>query len=104
MAKIADRFDLIDRQLALPAIRRFRDRHGFPHDQTYIDLMPIFVSAVCKVFKAMKHAGIGFNRFDARTYLAPFTSELEIDLGSHDFRQLRMRGWGAHDLIPIPVE
>ena len=104
MAKIAGRIELIDRRLALPAIRRFRDRHRFPDDQTYVDLMPIFVSAVCKVFKAMKHAGIGFNRFDARTYLAPFTSELEIDLGNHDFRQLRMRGWGALDLMPIPLE
>lgn len=104
MAKIASRFELIDRQLALPAIRRFRDRHRFPNDQAYVDLMPIFVSAACKVFNAMKHAGIGFNRFDARTYLTPFKSELEIDLGNHDFRQLRMRGWGPLDLVPIPVE
>jgi hypothetical protein len=102
--KIAGRFELIDRQLTLPAIRQFRALHRYPDDQTYVDLMPIFVSAVCKVFKAMKHAGIGFNRFDARTYLTPFTSELEIDLGTPGFRQLRMRGWGALDLVPVPVE
>lgn len=103
-AKIADRFRLIDFQLGLPAVRQFRCRHRYPDDQTYIDLMPIFVSAVSRVFKAMKAAGIGFNRFDARTYLAPFTSELEIDLGNHDFTQLRIRGLGTLDLTPVPTE
>ncbi|MBB4005597.1 hypothetical protein GGR03_004699 [Aurantimonas endophytica] len=51
----------------------------------------------------MKVAGIRFKGFDARTYLIPFTSELEIDLGSQNFKQLRLRGLGPLDLIPIPI-
>lgn len=101
--KAADRLKLIDHQLGLPEIRKFRSQHRYPDDQTYLDLLPIFVSAVCKVFKAMKVAGISFKGFDARTYLIPFTSELEIDLGRQNFKQLRLRGWGPLDLIPIPI-
>ncbi|MCI4591242.1 hypothetical protein MOK15_14220 [Sphingobium sp. BYY-5] len=103
-AKAIERRDLIDQQLGLPAIREFRSRHGFPVNQTYIDLMPIFVSATCKVFKAMEAAGIAFKGFDARTYRTPFTSELAIDLNKHEFSQLILRGWGPLDLIPVPVE
>jgi len=101
--KAADRLRLIDRQLGLPGIRRFRSQHRYPLDQTYLDLMPIFVSAVCKIFKVMKDAGISFKGFDAETYLIPFTSELEIDLDGHNFTELRLRGWGPLDLIPMPI-
>ncbi|MER8481362.1 hypothetical protein [Mesorhizobium sp. M1322] len=76
--KAADRFTLINSHLRLPVIRRFGSEHRYPEDQTYLDLTPIFVSAISKVFKAMKAADINFNEFDAQTYLAPFTSELEI--------------------------
>jgi hypothetical protein len=101
--KAVDRFTLIDSHLRLPVIRKFRSEHQYPEDQTYTDLMPIFVSAISKVFKAMKAADINCIGFDAQTYLAPFTSELEIDLGSQNFKQLRLRGWGPLDLIPTPI-
>lgn len=103
-AKAATRFSLIDSQLGLPAIRKFRSRHRYPDDQTYLDLVPICVSAICKVFKAMNAGGISFKDFDANTYLGPFTTEIAIDLSRHDLKQLRLRGWGPLDLIPIPIE
>ncbi|WP_180900504.1 hypothetical protein [Martelella soudanensis] len=101
--KAADRFTLVNTHLRLPVIRKFRSEHRYSEDQTYLDLMPIFVSAVSKVFKAMKAADINFNGFDAQAYLAPFTSEFEIDLGSLNFEQLRVRGWGPLDLIPTLI-
>lgn len=104
VTKAADRFVLIESQLGLPAIREFRSRHRYPDDQTYLDLGPIFVSAICRVFKAMIAAGINFRDFDASTYVGPFTTEIEVDLSSQDFKQLRLRGWGPLDLIPIPIE
>jgi len=103
-AKATTRFSLIDSQLGLPAIREFRSRHRYPDDQTYLDLVPICVSAICKVFKAMNAGGISFKDFDANTYLAPFTTEIAIDLSRQDLKQLRLRGWGPLDLIPIPIE
>ena len=97
------RFKLIYEGLALRDIRERASRERYPSDQVYLDLMPVFVSAVCKVFKAMKAANIGFIGFDAETYLEPFTSELEVDLASLEYRRLWLRGFGDIDLIPIPV-
>ncbi len=50
--KAADRFTLINTRLRLPMISKFRSEHRYPEDQTCVDLMPIFVSAVSKAFKA----------------------------------------------------
>ncbi|WP_230280465.1 hypothetical protein [Croceicoccus sp. Ery15] len=102
--KAAERFSLIDRQLRLPAIREFGSREGYPGDQVYLDLMPIFVSAVSKVFTRLSATGFKFRGFDAETYLVPFTTELQVDLADVKFAELRLRGWGPLDLIPIPIE
>ncbi|WWW34012.1 hypothetical protein V8017_12735 [Stenotrophomonas rhizophila] len=98
------RFSLIDSQLSLPPIRKYSSQHRYPGDQTYLDLVPICVSAIIRVFKAMKAADISFSDFDASTYIGPFTTEIAVDLSSQDFKQLRFRGWGPLDLIPMPVE
>lgn len=103
-AKATNRFTVIDSQLGLPEIRALHSHHRYPDDQVYLDLMPIFVSATCKVFKALKAGGIDFNGFDASTYLIPFMSELDIDLSSKKFSQLRLRGFGPLDLIPTPIK
>jgi hypothetical protein len=66
-----------------------------------LDLMPIFVSAVCKVFKAMKTAGIAFKGFDAETYAVPFTSEIEVDLGSPSLKRLRVGGFGPPVIVDV---
>lgn len=102
-SRAAKRFTLINEGLALPSIRERASRERYPSDQVYLDLLPVFVSAVCKVFKAMKAANIGFIGFDAATYLEPFTSEIEVDLANLEFKRLWLRGFGDIDLIPIPV-
>jgi len=56
-AKANNRFTIIDAQLGLPEIRALRSQHRYPNDQAYLDLMPIFVSATCKVFKVLKAEG-----------------------------------------------
>lgn len=95
------RLEVVNVQLGLSTIRERGLRDGYPKDQTYLDLMPIFVSAICKVFKTMKAAGVGFKGFDAETYMIPFTSELEVDLSSPAFKPVRLGGWGTLDLIPV---
>ena len=74
------RFSLIDRELALGGVRAEALRHRYPADQVYLDLMPVFMSAVARIFKAMKAAGVGFRGYDADVYSVPFTTEIEIDL------------------------
>lgn len=97
------RLEVVNNQLSLATIRERASRDRYPNDQTYLDLMPIFVSAVCKVFKAMKAAGIGFKGFDAETYATPFTSEIAVDLSHLEFKRLWLRGYGPLDLIPVPA-
>lgn len=55
-------------------------RQGFYADQIYLDVMPIYVSGVCRVFKALNDSGVKFKGFDAGVYLEPFTAEIEVDL------------------------
>jgi hypothetical protein len=43
--------------------------------------MPVFTSAVVRVFKAMKAAGVRFRGFDVEVYSRPFTDKIEIAHG-----------------------
>jgi len=90
--KVRQRFELIDGELALGAIRANATRERYPGDQVYLDLMPIFTSAVVRVFKAMKAIGIRFRGFDAEAYSVPFTTEIEVDLGRPTFQAFRVGG------------
>lgn len=86
------RFMLIERQLGLAAIRQKGSNERYPESQTYLNLIPIFTSATCRVFKAMRAAGIIFKGFDAGAYVEPFTTEIEVDLSSPTFTVLRIGG------------
>jgi hypothetical protein len=88
--KATVRFQIIRDQLALPVIWGRGARDGFGDNDIYLDLMPIFVSAVCKVFKAMKYAQFSFKGFDAETYMRPFTTELDIDIQNPRFKKIRL--------------
>lgn len=86
------RFTLIERQLGLTAIRRMGAIERYPKDQIYLDMVPIFTSAICRVFKAMKAADVAFKGYDARTYEKLFTSEIVVDLSSPTFTSSRIGG------------
>lgn len=101
--KANQRFETINSQLNLETIRERAKLDRYPEDQVYLDLMPVFVSAVCKIFKASKKAGLDFKGFDAETYEIPFVTELNVDLTSLDFKRLCLRGYGPTDFVPIPV-
>lgn len=83
--KARDRLSLIERDLALGVIRDRAIADRYPDDQVYVDLMPVFVSAACRVFKAMKAAGVRFRGDDAQTYVMPFTSEIDVDLRTPNY-------------------
>jgi hypothetical protein len=93
------RLKVIDLELKLPAIRNRSLQDRYPKGQVYLNLIPIFVSAVCKAFKAMRAAGIAFKGFDAQTYAVPFTSEIEVDLDSPSLKRLYVGGFGPPLII-----
>lgn len=90
--KAQQRFATVAEQLSFQSIRDKASRERFPPDQVYLDLMPIFTSAVCRVFRAMKAAGIGFEGYDAGVYMEPFTSEIKIDISNPTFSVSRIPG------------
>ncbi|WP_313443822.1 hypothetical protein [Brevundimonas sp.] len=89
-ARATKRFEVINNGLALPLVRARGTVKRYPEDQVYLDLMPIFISAVCRVFTALRSAGVTFKGDDAQTYLAPFTTEIDIDLQAPGFRAVRI--------------
>jgi hypothetical protein len=87
------RYDMIEEQLSFAAVYEFAGIERYPHDQVYLDIVPIFISAVVRVFVALKSAGIEFKGFDAETYFTFFTSGIEIDLARPKFGVARVPGW-----------
>ncbi|WP_290012540.1 hypothetical protein [Proteus terrae] len=61
---------------------------SYPDSQIYINVMPIFISATCRVFKVLKKNGIEFVGFDAMAYEKPFTNELEVDFSKITYTSL----------------
>ena len=91
-AKAFQRFCLIRDELGLDAIRQVSEAERYPDNQVYVDMMPVFVSAIVRVFRALDKAGANFRGFDAETYKTPFTSELEVDLKAIEYQPLKLNG------------
>ena len=90
--KAFQRFCHIRDELGLDAIRQVAEAERYPDNQVYVDMMPVFVSAIVRVFKALDKACANFNGFDAETYKPPFTSELEVDLKTIEHQPLKLNG------------
>lgn len=113
------RWRLLDDGLAFHAIREKARNERYPASQVYVDLVPIFISSACRVFKAMQAAGAKFKGFDANAYKETFTSELEVDLRAleykvffigcsvperHDHSADRLSGGPTHDGRSVVLE
>lgn len=83
------RYKLVAGDLSFTKIYQVGLRNRFPTDQVYLDVIPVFVSAVCRIFKALHALGIEFKGFDATVYLEPFTSEIAVDLNTLVYRTPR---------------
>lgn len=84
------RYCLIRDELGFDAIRQVSKAERYPDNHVYVDMMPVFVSAVVRVFKALDEIGASFRGFDAETYKTPFTSEFEIDLKAIYYQPLKL--------------
>ncbi|PVZ12425.1 MULTISPECIES: hypothetical protein [unclassified Pseudomonas] len=84
------RFIAMEDAFAFEKIHAKALKDHYPMKQVYLDLMPIFNSAVSKVFTALDMAGVPFQGFDANAYKSTFIEELKTDLQHYDFFGLRM--------------
>ena len=81
----------LKRELNFDVIYSHAKDNRYPTHQIYINIIPIFISAVCRVFKALKAIGIPFKGFDAKVYEAPFTTELQVDFSTVNYKPVRIR-------------
>ena len=79
-----------DADLHFSDIKQRAKLDRYPDNQVYINVMPIFISAVCRVFKALKEKGVEFVGFDAKAYEEPFTNELHVDFSKITYKPLRI--------------
>lgn len=89
-ASALPRFIDLENGLAFEGVWDKARKDRYPTKQVYLDLLPIFNSAVSKVFTALDMAGVPFQGFDAKAYKVVFMDELKTDLQNFDFFGLRM--------------
>lgn len=80
----------LDSDLHFIDIKQRAKADRYPDGQVYVNVMPIFISAVCRVFKALKEKGVEFVGFDAKAYEGPFTNELQVDFSKVVYEPLRI--------------
>lgn len=88
--KVQKQFRFIEEGLSLEDIWAQASSERFPKHQVYLDLMPIYISAISSTLKRLKALNYSFNGFDAQTYEKCFTEELGTNLSRLKFRGLRM--------------
>lgn len=81
----------LNEDLNFKSIMGYAQQERYPKKQIYINIIPIFISAVCKVFKALKENGLEFVGFDAKAYEEPFTNELKVDFSKINYTPIRIR-------------
>lgn len=82
--------DKVNSDLFFSEIRRRAESEQYAIEQVYINVVPIFISAACRAFSALKLAGVEFWGFDAKAYEEPFTNELEVDFSQFACTPLRI--------------
>ncbi|AOY65558.1 hypothetical protein XEUV181_11250 [Xanthomonas euvesicatoria] len=89
-ANALPRFVTLENGLAFERVWEKARKDRYPTKQVYLDLLPIFNSAVSRIFIALDMAGVPFQGFDANAYKSTFIEELKTDLQHFDFFGLRM--------------
>lgn len=82
--------DKLNSDLFFSEIRRRAESERYPIKQVYVNVIPIFISATCRAFSALKGVGVEFCGFDAKAYEEPFTNELEVDFSQFTCTPLRI--------------
>lgn len=86
----SDLLQKIMSQLKFDKVIEHAKSNRYPLNQIYINLIPIFTSAVVKVFTEFKANGFEFIGYDAKVYEEPFTNELNVDYSVVDYNPVRV--------------
>jgi len=72
--------NLFENELSFSKIIKFAKEERYPNNQVYINIMPILISAMSRIFIALKKNKIDFKGYDSKVYVQHFTSEKLICL------------------------
>lgn len=62
----------------------------YPQKQIYINVIPVFISAICRTFKSLKQRGMVFEGADASVYGRHFTERLVVDFSDLSYDKVRI--------------
>lgn len=72
MSKRQEKLQLLENGIALGEIREEAIKNGVPLDRTYINLEPILMNSVTRLFRLMNSNGIPFEGYDSKIYSEHF--------------------------------
>lgn len=88
--KARHRYNVIFEGLKFKCIYGQAAEERYPSDQIYLDAIPVFISAVFRVFTAMQESGVRFRGYDAETYLIAFAGPPAVDMNQIEYRMVRI--------------
>ena len=80
----------VNSELQFKEISTHATSNSYPSHQVYLNVMPIFVSALCRIFGSLNDRGVNFDGFDAGAYKSMFVDELSVDFNSISYEKLRI--------------
>jgi hypothetical protein len=80
----------INSELKFEKILSHAAANRYPSHQVYLNVIPIFISALCRVFSSLNDRGVKFDGFDANAYKSVFVDELTVDFDSISYEKLRI--------------
>jgi len=76
--------------LGINSVIHKRKTEGFPSSQVYINIIPIYISAIQRVFNILSKLDLNIKGFDSDVYLKHFTELPNIDLNYLTYKELRL--------------
>jgi hypothetical protein len=82
--------NLLNSELNFANIIEYSVTKNFPLDQVYINIIPIYISAISKIANYIKTIDVELSGFDSKVYLEHFTAENLVNLEDITYKTLRV--------------
>ena len=82
--------NLANSELSFSEIKKQSESERYPLNQVYINIIPIYTSAVCRIFTKIKNNDFFCKGYDSDVYLNHFTSREYFNLSKPVYKQLRV--------------
>jgi hypothetical protein len=80
---------LFENDLSFSKILSYAESQKLPTAQVYINVIPIFMSAIARLLNILKERGGNFTGYDSAVFIEHFTKEPLIDLGEPSYKIIR---------------